>query len=123
MVEGRAPMPEDEFRGDRLRIYGTNINNPEEGRIFVWTRTGWFERIRGSPGNVAFALVADSDTDLQKLLIGEGPSVDLVEMGDRWRKTVSEEFLEQEVSFRDSSGYLVDEPIDEDEDQQYHQHD
>ncbi len=92
MVEGRAPMPEDEFRGVRLRIYSTNLNNPEEGRIFVLTRTGWFERIMGSPGNVAFALIADYDTDFQKLLMEEGPSADLVEMGDRWRKMVSEEF-------------------------------
>ncbi len=72
MVEGRAPMPEDEFRGVRLRIYGTNLNNPEEGRIFVLTRTGWFERIMGSPGNVAYALIADYEADLPEAFDGRG---------------------------------------------------
>jgi hypothetical protein len=51
--QGFAAEPE-EFRGAGIQVLGTNLNNPEEGRIFVWTKLGWFERISGSSGNVAF---------------------------------------------------------------------
>jgi len=46
-----------------------------------------------------------------------------VELGGEYEKMISEEFLEQSISYRDSPGYTRDEPSDEDEDQQYHQHD
>jgi hypothetical protein len=52
--EGRERADKKELRGTRLRIHGTNTDHPGEGRIFVRTKTGWFERIEGSPGNVAF---------------------------------------------------------------------
>ena len=123
MVEDRGYMTQNEFRGARLRIYGTNTDNPDEGRIFVWTKTGWFERIEGSSGNVAFTPVADSEADLRELIARDNPSVDLVELGGEYRKMVSEEFLEQSTSYRDYPGSSRDEPLDEDEDQQYHQHD
>jgi len=116
-------MTQNEFRGARLRIYGTNTDNPDEGRIFVWTKTGWFERIEGSSGNVGFAPIADSEADLRELVARDNPSVDLVELGGEYRKMVSEEFLEQSTSYRDYPGSSRDEPLDEDEDQQYHQHD
>ncbi|HEX7475316.1 MAG TPA: hypothetical protein VF318_05065 [Dehalococcoidales bacterium] len=122
MVEGRQPKTQDEFHGARLRIYGTNIGNPDEGRIFVWTKTGWFERIEGTAGNVAFTPVADSEADLRELLLRDNPSADLFELSGEYRKTVSEEFLEQSTSYRDYPGPSRDEPADEDEDQQYHQH-
>ena len=123
MAEDRGYMTQNEFRGARLRIYGTNNDNPDEGRIFVWTKTGWFERIEGSSGNVAFAPVSDSEGDLKELIARENPSADLVELGGEYRKMVSEEFLEQSTSYRDYPGSSSDEPLDEDEDQQYHQHD
>ena len=123
MVEDREYKTESEFRGSRLRIYGTNTDNPDEGRIFVWTKTGWFERIEGSSGNVAFSPIADSEADLRELVARENPSVDLVELGGEYRKMVCEEFLEQSTSYRDYPGSSRDEPADEDEDQQYHQHD
>jgi hypothetical protein len=123
MVEGREHTTREEFRGARLRIYGTDADNPDEGRVFVWTKTGWFERIVGSKGNVAFTPVADSEADVQELIKRDGPSVDLVELGGEYRKMVAEEFLEQSTSYRDYPGSSRDEPADEDEDQQYHQHD
>jgi hypothetical protein len=122
MVEGREQTDREEFRGARLRVYGTNTDNPDEGRIFVWTKTGWFERIEGSSGNVAFAPIADSEAELRELIVRDNPSVDLVELGGDYRKMVSEEFLEQSTSYRDYPGYSRDELSDEDEDQQYHQH-
>ena len=123
MVEGREQTDRDEFRGARLRIYGTNSENPDEGRIFVWTKTGWFERIEGSSGNVAFTPISDSEADLRELITRGDPSADLVELGGDYRKTVAEEFLEQSISYRDYPGPSRDEPADQDEDQQYHQHD
>jgi len=121
MVEGRENTERDEFRGARLRIYGTNLDDPDEGRIFVWTKTGWFERIEGRQGDVAFTPVADSESDLREQIARDNPSVDIVELGGDYRKTVSEEFLEQSIG--DYPGTSVDEPGDEDDDQQYHQHD
>jgi hypothetical protein len=122
MGEGRERTDRNEFRGARLRVYGTRTDNPDEGRIFVWTKTGWFERIEGSSGNVAFTPIADSEADLRELIARDNPSVDLVELGGEHRKMISEEFLEQSPSYRDYPGYSRDEPADEDEDQQYHQH-
>ncbi len=122
MIAGREHTEKNEFRGARLRIYGTNTDNPDEGRIFVWTKTGWFERIEGSSGNVAFTPIADSEADLQELIGRDNPTADLVELGGEYRKMVSEEFLEQSTSYRDYPGSSRDEPADEDEDQQYHQH-
>jgi hypothetical protein len=123
MVEGREQPGREEFRGARLRVYGTNGENPDEGRIFVWTKTGWFERIEGSSGNVAFTPIAESEAELMELVARDKSSADLVELGGEYRKMVSAEFLEQSTSYLDYPGYSRDEPRDEDEDQQYHQHD
>jgi hypothetical protein len=123
MEDKKARAINEEFRGSRLRILGTDYNNPDEGRIFVWTKTGWFERIEGSSGNVAFNPVAGSEAELRELIARDSPSVDLVELGGEYRKMVSEEFVEQSTSYRDYPGPSRDEPADEDEDQQFHQHD
>jgi hypothetical protein len=123
MVEGRERTESDEFRGARLRVYGTDSESPEEGRVFVWTKTGWFERIEGSSGNVAFTPLDYSANELRDLVARDNPSADLIELGGEFRKMVSEEFLEQVASNRDYPGYLENEPSDEDEDQQFHQHD
>ncbi len=123
MVEDREEMVHGEFRGARLRIYGTNREEPEDGRVFVWTKTGWFERIEGLAGNVAFTPIADSEDELRELIAEEDPKFDLIELGGDFRKTVSEEFSEQSTSDQDSPEQFGDEPSDEDEDQQYHQHD
>jgi hypothetical protein len=60
---------------------------------------------------------------LRELLARDRPASDLMELGGDYRKTVSEEFREQSTSYRDYPGSSQDEPADEDEDQQYHQHD
>ena len=122
MVEDRPHTTQDEFRGARLRIYGTNNDDPDEGRIFVWTKTGWFERIEGSSGNIAFAPIADSEADLRESIKRDNPSADLIELGGEYRKMVSEEFREQSAFDQDYREHSEDESSDEDEDQQYHQH-
>jgi hypothetical protein len=122
MEEGRADMNRSEFRGARLQIFGTNPDNPEAGRIFVWTKLGWFERIEGESGDVAFTPVAQSEDELHKLISSDDPSNELTLLGRKYRKRVSEEFMEQSTSYGDSPEYSREEPS-EDDDQQYHQHD
>jgi hypothetical protein len=60
---------------------------------------------------------------LQDLVKRENPSADLVELKGKDRKMISDEFVEQSISARDFPGYSKDEPVEEDEDQEYHQHD
>jgi hypothetical protein len=120
MAEDREELIHDEFRGARLRIYGTNREEPEDGRVFVWTKTGWFERLEGLSGNVAFTPIADSEDELRELIAEDDPKFDLIELGGEFRKIVSDEFTDQ-------SPYLQDVPVDfiddEDDDQPYHTHD
>jgi hypothetical protein len=123
MVNGREDIIQDEFRGARLRIFGTNLADPDEGRVFVWTKMGWFERIEGSSGNVAFTPIAESEAELRELIADDDPKSDLIELGGDYRKTVSAEFREQSISDQDFPEHSENEPSDEDEDQQYHQHD
>jgi hypothetical protein len=124
MVEGREQMAQDgdEFRGAKLRIFGTDPDNPDEGRIFVWTKMGWFERLEGQSGDVAFTPIAQSESELRELISRDDPSADLVQLGREYRKMVSKEFIEQSPSYRDSPEYSDEEPLEEDS-QQYHQHD
>jgi hypothetical protein len=90
VVEDREHMARDEFRGAQLRILGTDQDNPDEGRIFVWTQVGWFERIKGESEDVAFTPVAHSDDELRELVLRDDPSADLVQLGHEYRKRVSE---------------------------------
>lgn len=116
-------MIQDEFRGARLRVYGTNREAPEDGRVFIWTKTGWFERLEGSAGNVAFTPIAESEDELKDLIAVEDPEFDFIELGGEFKRMVSEEFSEDSSLLEDSTAELTEEPIDEDDDQLYHQHD
>jgi hypothetical protein len=122
-VEDREDMIQEEFRGARLRVYGTNREDPDEGRMFVWTKTGWFERIEGSSGGVAFTPIADSEEELRDSLAQDDPKFDLIELGGDHRKTVFEEFREQSTSDQDFLERAENQSAGDDEDQQYHQHD
>lgn len=122
MAGGRQKGNDDEFRGARLRVFGTNPGDPGSGRIFVWTKTGWFERIEGRSGDVAFTPVAQSETELRELVSRDDPAADLISLGREYRKMVSDEFVEQSPSYLDSAEPPSEELIEED-DQEYHQHD
>jgi len=93
MVEDREHITQDEFRGARLRTFGTDPDNPEEGRIFVWTKMGWFERAQGASVDVAFIPVAQSENELREFISRDDPSVDLVSLGRAYRKMISQEFM------------------------------
>ena len=120
MVENGEYSEREEFRGARIQILGTNAKTPEKGRIFVWTKMGWFERLEGQSGNVAFTPVAESEEELRELISRDNPLADLAKLGGKYRKKVSKEFTEQSLSYSDTDEDSTGEP-DED-DQEYHQH-
>jgi hypothetical protein len=121
MVGNGKHSEQEEFHGAPIQILDTDPDTPEEGRIFVWTKMGWFERLEGPSGNIAFTAVANSEEELRELISLDNPKADLDELGGKYRKKVSEEFMEQSSSYSDSPEDSDEEP-DED-DQQYHQHD
>lgn len=122
-MEEREQMDRDadELRDARLQIFGTDLDNPDNGRIFVLATTGWFERIEGQSGNVAFTPIAQSESELREYISRDDPSAGLVQLGGNYREMVSEEFMEQSPSYRDSPEYSDEAPLEEDS-QQYHQH-
>jgi hypothetical protein len=83
---------------------------------------GWFERLEGQSGGVAFTPVAQSENELREFVSRRDPSVELVSIGRKYREMVSEEFLEQSPYHSASPEYQSEESSDED-DEQYHQHD
>jgi hypothetical protein len=109
------------LRGTGLQVFGTNREQPDEGRIFVLTKMGWFERIEVQSGAVAFTPVARSDSELRELVSRDDPSVEVVQLGGHYKKIVSREFSEQSTSYRDSPEYSPDESTEQDS-QEYHQH-
>ena len=82
---------------------------------------GWFERLEGPSGNVAFTPVADSEEELRELISRDNTQADLHELDGKNTKKVSEEFIEQSPSYSDSPEDSSEES-DDDEDQEYHQH-
>ena len=121
MSDNGGHTEREEFRGARIQVLGTNPDAPDEGRIFVWTKMGWFERLGRASEGTAFTHVADSEEELREFVSRDNPKADLYDLGGKYRKEVSEEFTEQSRSNPDSPEDSGEEP-DED-DQQYHQHD
>ena len=122
MVEGREQTERNENQRVTIQVLGTNRDNPDEGRIFVWTKRDWFERVKGTAGGVAFEPVAKSEDELMEYIARTNPSANLVELDANHRRKVAEEFSERSQSYRDSTQDWREEATDEDENQQYHQH-
>ena len=122
MVDNEEHSEREESRGAKIQILGTNPENPEKGRIFVWTKMGWFERVEGQFGDIAFTPIADSEEELRELISRDNPNADLDDLSGEYRRMVSEEFIEQSPSYSDSSEDSSEE-ADDDEDQEYHLHD
>lgn len=86
-------MQKELFRGAEPRVFTTRPDDPIEGRVFVWARTRWYERLEGSSGAVAFSHIADSEQELREWLSQQ--HLELTELDDEYAKTVRQEFLEQ----------------------------
>jgi hypothetical protein len=122
MVEGREQTGRNENQRVTFQVLGTNRDKPDEGRIFVWTNRGWFERVKGTEGGVAFEPVAKSEDELMEYIALANPSAGLVELDAKYRKRVAEEFSERSQSYQEAPEDWREEASDEDENQQYHQH-
>jgi hypothetical protein len=122
IVDNEGHSEREESRGAKIQILGTNPDSPEKGRIFVWTKMGWFERIEGQSGDIVFTPIADSEEELRELISRDNPNADLDDLRGKYRKKVSEEFIEQSPSYSDSAEDSSEE-ADDDEEQEYHQHD
>jgi hypothetical protein len=124
MADNGVQSEREEFGGARIQILGTNPDEPENGRIFVWTKMAWYERIEGQWGDVAFTPVAESEEELRELVLRDAPEADLDELSGEFKQTVSEEFIEQSPSIPDSPDDIR-EDVDEDneDEQEFHTHD
>jgi hypothetical protein len=122
MVDNEENFEREESLGAKIQILGTNPEDPVNGRIFVWTKMGWFERLEGQFGDVAFTPIAESEKELREILSRDNPNADLDDIRGEFRKKVSEEFIEQSPSYSDSSEDSSEEAND-DEEQTYHEHD
>jgi hypothetical protein len=115
MEEGMDHMAREQFEGANPRVFGSNPDNPEKGRIFVWTKMGWLEREEGPWGEVAFSPIADSEDQLKDILNEEDPDSDLVELEGKLGKTVYQEFMESAEStlYPEAPETSDEEPFDE----------
>ncbi len=117
-LDGMDRMAHEQFRGARPRVFSTDPDNPEHGRIFIWTKMGWFERAEGPWGDATFTPVADSEDELKDWLSRENPDVDLVELDNEFGRTVYEEFTEEEPLYPEAPETSSQEPFDEQDTEQ-----
>ena len=124
MADDEGQSEREEFRGAPIQILGTNPDEPDEGRVFVWTKMAWFERLEGQWGDVAFTPIAESEKELRELVLRDDPEADLTELGGEFGKQVAEEFISQSPSIPESPDDSNPENDEDNEDQQeFHTHD
>ena len=112
-LEGMDRMAREEFEGARPRVFGTDPDNPEHGRVFIWTKMGWFERAEGPWGDVTFTPVADSEDQLRDWISRDNPDIDLVALDNEFGRTVYQEFIEEEPLYPEAPETSSQEPFDE----------
>ncbi|HXG35521.1 MAG TPA: hypothetical protein VNL15_00975 [Dehalococcoidia bacterium] len=87
-------MEQQLFEGTEPRVFSVQSSSENNGRVFVWAKTRWYEREEGETGAVEFAPVADSETELRQWLFQTEPG-ELIELDDDYAAQIREEFLEQ----------------------------
>jgi hypothetical protein len=122
MTNNDAIPEREETSGTKIQILGTNPDNPEDGRVFVWTKMGWLERLEGQSGDVAFTPIAESEKELREIISRDNPDAELYDITGEFRKQVVEEFIDQSPSYSDSPEDSAVEAED-DEEQEYNEHD
>jgi len=108
MAQRKEQLYRNESHGASTRILGTNPNNPEEGRVFLWTKAGWFERIENQSGDLNFTLVAKSEDEMSVFIERDLASIDLVQLGPEYRKKVFEEFTGQSMANDLEIHYMIE---------------
>ncbi|MEX2227062.1 MAG: hypothetical protein WEB52_11505 [Dehalococcoidia bacterium] len=83
------------FKGSTPRVFATNPDDAESGRVFVWAQARWFERVESATGNgaVEFSPVADAEDELREWLREQGLEMD--ELDEEFAGTVKDEFTNQ----------------------------
>jgi hypothetical protein len=122
MTNNDAIPEREETSGTKIQILGTNPDNPEDGRVFVWTKMGWLERLEGQSGDVAFTPIAESEKELREIISRDNLDAELYDITGEFRKQVVEEFIDQSPSYSDSPEDSAVEAED-DEEQEYNEHD
>jgi|FLYL01.1.fsa_nt_gi hypothetical protein len=97
------------FEGASPRVFVTDPDNPEEGRVFVWSKMGWLERIESEEtGAVEFSPVAADEEELRRWLAEQG--LEATEIDDEFAQMVREEFEEQTPLYPEAPELSVQEP-------------
>jgi hypothetical protein len=99
-------------RGTDQRVFATDPDSPEDGRVFVWSLARWYERMEGELGEVVFPHVADSEEELRAMLNEE--RLDITELDDKFARDIREEFREQDILYPEAPEDS-DEPLGEQE--------
>jgi hypothetical protein len=88
-------LEEDLFADADPRVFVSSPDSPDDGRTFVWSPTGWFERLEGDSGAVEFSPVAQDEEELREWLSEENVEITEIDVDEEFGRTVREEFLEQ----------------------------
>lgn len=76
------------------RVFSTDPDRPDAGRTFVWTPTGWFERIDADNGAVEFSPLSMDEQDLDEWLREQ--DLEKTELDNGWAHNIAEEFRNEE---------------------------
>jgi hypothetical protein len=91
--EGR--LLEADLGKEDPRVFVTSPDEPDEGRTFVWTEVGWFERMEEAQGEgpVAFSPLSMDEDELRGWLSEQG--LEITELDDEFSRNVRDEFLSE----------------------------
>jgi hypothetical protein len=94
VIETNNP-PKRVFNGARVKIFGTNLNDPKNERIYLKTKLGWFERNKNESGDLRLATVSQIEAKLLEFVGNGGASTELIPLSAEYRKQFYIELLEQ----------------------------
>ena len=74
-----------------VAVFATHPEAPEDGRIFLWSETMWYEVITGDSDAIAFVPIAHTQGELDAVL-AEGSELDLWELDDELSDDLARSF-------------------------------
>ena len=95
MIEGSNQTNKKVPQVTPIKVYGTSPDEPEEGRIFLRTKAGWFERmIKDQSKDLIFTQVGQSEDELLRFFAKDNPSINLVQLSGDYRQKVYDELMQ-----------------------------
>ena len=77
------------------RVFVTDPDEPGEGRTFIWTETGWFERLIGDEtGAAEFSPLSMDENALHEWLREQ--DLDITELDDDYAELVLDEWANED---------------------------